>query len=57
MLNGKSGASGPNAVPLVARDQNPEPGHAVKRSSEEMTNVLGTQQRLVSARHQNAKVL
>ena len=56
MPNGKSGASGPNAVPLVARDQNPEPGHAVKRSSEAMTSVLGNLRRLGSARHPSVQV-
>ena len=56
MPNGKSGASGPNALPLVVTDQHSEHGHVVEHSLEEMSNVLGNLQRLGNARYQNAKV-
>ena len=55
MPNGKSGASGPNAVPLVARGQNTEPGLAVELSLEATKTVLDILQRLGFAKLQNAK--
>ena len=57
MLNGKSGASGPNALPLVVTDQHSEHGHVVEHSLEETSNVLGNLQRLGNARHPSVQVL
>lgn len=56
MPNGKNGAGGPNAVPLVARGQNSDLELAVERSLEAMKTVLEIPQRLGSAKYQNAKV-
>ena len=56
MPNGKHGASGPNAVSLVARGQNSDPGLAMERSLEAMRTVLEILQRLGSAKYQSAKV-
>ena len=49
MPNGKNGAGGPNAVPLVARGQNSDLELAVERSLEAMRTVLDILQRLGSA--------
>ena len=57
MPNGKSGASGPNAVSLVAKGQNSERELAVERSLEAMRTVLEIPHRRGSAKYQNAKVI
>ena len=56
MPNGKSGASGPSALPLVVTDQHSEHGHVVEHSLEERSNVLGNLQRLGNARHPSVQV-
>ena len=54
--NGKNGAIGPNAQPLVARGPKSGPVLAVNQLLEALKGVLATPQRLNDARHPSAKV-
>ena len=56
MLNGKSGANGPNAQHLVARGPNSGPELAVNQPLGATKPVLAIPQRLDIAQHLNAQV-